>query len=116
MKIDSGHYFWTVDLVNKKAEALALTKVALIGKFNDWTPATEVVLTFDAESGLYVGTVTLVDDDQIKVRFNENWDYCLGGTLDALSGVGDNISVTTGGTYQAKLDLNGAKLTLTAQN
>ncbi len=116
MKIDSGHYFWTVDLVNKKAEALALTKVALIGKFNDWTPATEVVLTFDAESGLYVGTVTLVDDDQIKVRFNDNWDYCLGGTLDALSGVGDNISVTTGGTYQAKLDLNGAKLTLTAQN
>ena len=113
LSVEDGSYFWTVDLEKKTATAVKITKVALIGSFNEWKDDTEVQLTFDAESCSYSGSVTLPADAQLKVRFNTNWDYCLGGELTKLSGVADNIKVAEAGTYNVKLELNKGTLTLT---
>ena len=111
LKIADGVYFWTVDLDKKTAVALPITKVGLIGNFSSWSE--DVELTFNAEDNTYNGTVTLDANAELKVRFNGNWDYCLGGELTKLSAVADNIKVTEAGTYAAKLNLNKGTLTLT---
>ena len=115
MTIAAGTYFWTVDLVNNTASAVAVNKVGLMGTFNGWADDKEVFLTEQADH-TYTGSVTLAADDSLKVRLNSNWDLALGGALDALSGVGGDIKVTTAGTYQVKLDFNARTLTLIPAN
>ena len=110
MTIDEGTYFWTVNLESKTATALKVEKVGLIGSFNEWSD--DVVLTFNAEDYTYNGTVTLGENAELKVRFNGNWDYSLGGDLNRLQAVNDNCKVAEAGTYTAKLDLNKGTLTL----
>ena len=116
MTIADGTYFWTVNLAAESpvATALAVTKVGLIGKFNGWSD--DVELTFDATTLTYTGNVTLVEDDEIKVRFNGNWDYALGGSAEKLSAYGGNIAVADAGTYKAVVNLNKGTLTLTPAN
>ena len=111
MTIEEGTYFWTVNLASKTATALKVDKVGLIGSFNEWSD--DVVLTFNAEDHTYNGTVTLGENAELKVRFNGNWDYSLGGDLNRLQAVNDNCKVAEAGTYTAKLDLNKGTLTLT---
>ena len=111
MTIEEGTYFWTVNLESKTATALKVEKVGLIGSFNEWSD--DVVLTFNAEDHTYNGTVTLGENAELKVRFNGNWDYSLGGDLNRLQAVNDNCKVAEAGTYTAKLDLNKGTLTLT---
>ena len=110
MTIEEGTYFWTVNLASKTATALKVEKVGLIGSFNEWSD--DVVLTFNAEDHTYNGTVTLGENAELKVRFNGNWDYSLGGDLNRLQAVNDNCKVAEAGTYTAKLDLNKGTLTL----
>lgn len=110
MTIDEGTYFWTVNLESKTATALKVEKVGLIGSFNGWSD--DLVLTFNAEDHTYNGTVTLEENAELKVRFNGNWDYSLGGDLNRLQAVNDNCKVAEAGTYTAKLDLNKGTLTL----
>lgn len=116
MTIADGTYFWTVDLAadSPAATALAITKVGLIGSFNSWSD--DVELTFNSADLTYTGNVTLEANANFKVRFNGNWDYALGGSLDKLSAYGDNISVTDAGTYKVVVDLNKATVTLTPAN
>ena len=111
MTIEEGTYFWTVNLASKTATALKVDKVGLIGSFNEWSD--DLVLTFNAEDHTYNGTVTLGENAELKVRFNGNWDYSLGGDLNRLQAVNDNCKVAEAGTYTAKLDLNKGTLTLT---
>ena len=113
MTIADGTYFWTVDLAAEapKAVALPISKVGLIGSFSGWND--EVELTFSATDNTYTGSVTLEDNAEFKVRFNGNWDYCLGGALNKLSAFAGNIKVTEGGLYSVVLNLNKNTLTLT---
>ena len=111
MTIDEGTYFWTVNLETKTATALKVDKVGLIGSFSGWTD--EVELTFDATDCTYNGSVTLEANAELKVRFNGNWDYSMGGELTRLSAVEGNAKVADAGDYDAKLDLNKGTLTLT---
>ena len=116
MTIADGTYFWTVDLAAESpvATALAITKVGLIGSFNGWSD--DVELAFDATTLAYTGTVTLEDNAEFKVRFNGNWDYALGGSLDSLSAFRDNIKVESAGEYKVVVDLNKAAITLIPAN
>ena len=111
LTIADGVYFWTVNLADNTATALSVSKVGLIGSFNGWSEDLE--MTFSAEDKTYSATLTLEADAELKVRFNGNWDYCLGGEPGKLSAVGGNLKVAEAGSYTAKLDLNKGTLTLT---
>jgi hypothetical protein len=113
MTIADGTYFWTVDLAAEAPNAVALpiTKVGLIGSFNTWSE--DVALTFNSTDNTYTGSISLEANAEFKVRFNGNWDYCLGGALNKLSAFGGNIVVAEEGTYAVVLNLNKGTLTLT---
>ena len=114
MAIADGTYFWSVNLVENTATALPITKVGLIGSFNSWSE--DVELAFNEADNTYNGEITLEDNAEFKVRFNGDWNYCLGGDVDALSAFGGNIILANGGTFGVTLDLNKATLTLVPAN
>ncbi|MGN1221001.1 MAG: SusE domain-containing protein, partial [Candidatus Cryptobacteroides sp.] len=74
--IADGTYFWEVNFTTKTAKATPITKVGMIGGFNGW--GGDADMTFDPETLMYVGEVTLNAGDEWKFRFNGGWDYNYG--------------------------------------
>jgi len=110
MTIDNGTYWWTVDLAKNKATAIAIEAVSLSGSFNNWG---DTEMTFDSDNLVYTLTQDLSAGDKIKVKFNNGWDYNLGGDTSALTMGGGDIAVTDAGTYTITLNLcKTATLTL----
>lgn len=113
MTIDAGIYWWNVDLTANTARATPITKVGIIGSFNEWS--TDVEMTAGQDDA-FSATVTLEANAEFKIRFNANWDLALGGTTDALSAYGGNITVAEAGTYTVTAFLNHRTITLTPAN
>ncbi|MBO6238147.1 MAG: SusF/SusE family outer membrane protein [Bacteroidales bacterium] len=114
MMVADGTYWWNVNLVENTATALSIDKVGLIGSFNSW--ADDEAMTFDASTLTYTATLTLDAGAEVKVRFNGNWDYNLGGNLEALTPGGANLVIGEAGTYKVTLDLtHTAKITFEKQ-
>ncbi|MBR1576264.1 MAG: SusE domain-containing protein [Bacteroidales bacterium] len=114
--IPAGTYWFNVDLEAGTATAFAITKVGLIGSFNDWSG--DVEMSFDETALTYSGTITVGDNAEFKVRFNGNWDYSLGDDPTDLNGIGaGNVKIEKAGTYKVVLDMahNSPSLTVTAQ-
>ena len=111
----AGTYFWKVDLVANTATAMEITKVGLIGDFNDW--ADDVEMSFDATTLTYSGKITTTAADQgFKVRFNGNWDYSMGGDINELTSLnGANISIAAAGEHTIVLDMASATPKLTIE-
>jgi len=113
MTIAAGKYWWNVDLEKSTASAVLITSAGIMGSFNSWTD--EVALQ-EQDDHTFVGEVQLGAEDEIKIRFNSNWDYALGGNPEALSAFGGNIKVATAGTYRLKLNLNARTLEVVPSN
>ena len=118
MSIAAGTYFWTVTMneTTQTAVALPVTKVTVLGSFNEWSEDSEVMLVRNGETKLYEANVTFPANTKFKVRFNGNWSYALGGSLDSLSAFGGDITVEQAGTYLLKLNLNAGVITLVPAN
>ncbi len=117
MMIADGLYRWDVDLDAMTAKATPLTKVGLIGSAfgaDGWSDD-QVELVRDAADGLYKAAGVTFVDGVIKVRFNGEWTYSLGGALDNMVHNGADVTVTAG-KFDLALDLTHTphKLTLTA--
>ncbi len=119
MSIPDGLYRWDVNLKENTAKATPLT-VGLIGSAttgsNDTGWTTDIDFTRDEADGLYkINDLTLYDGE-MKVRFNDGWDWSLGTSLDDMQDGGSNI-VVKAGTYDLALDLTHTpiKMTLTAK-
>lgn len=109
MMLPDGSYFWSIDIAseNKTAKAVPITKVGLIGSFNGW--ADDLEMTFDPDTHTYKGKVTLAANDEVKIRFNGNWDYNLGmNDSNQLVAGGANIVVAAAGEYDVEIGLTGA--------
>lgn len=120
MTIPYGVYFWDVTLSDplQKTGVARVVPIVSVGLIGDATPEAWVAqtnMTYDATDHLYKLTATLTEGE-IKVRFNDNWDYNLGGDPAALTYDGENMKVFFG-TYDITLDLTHtpAVLTLTAK-
>lgn len=113
MTIPDGTYFWSVDLTAQTAQAIAINKVGIIGSFGTYNWDADLEMTFDATTLTYTVTQEFAAGNEFKIRFNENWDYNLGGVLDALRVNGDNIVVAEAGTYTLVLDMAHQTPTLT---
>ena len=117
MMIADGLYRWDVDLDAMTAKATPLTKVGLIGNAfgaDGWSDD-QVELVRDAADGLYKAAGVTFVDGVIKVRFNGEWTYSLGGAVDTMGHNGADVTVTAG-KFDLALDLTHTphKLTLTA--
>ena len=113
MTIAPGTYWWNVDLEAKTAQATPITKVGIIGSFNEW--AADVEMTAGQDDA-FSATVTLEANAKFKIRFNGNWDLALGGSTDALSAYGGDIEVAEAGTYLVTVFLNHRTISLNPAN
>ena len=82
--------------------------MGLISSASNWTEDYELVL----KDNVYVGRVTLSEDEEFKFRANGSWDYNLGsydavvsGTVVNLVPDGPDMKVAVAGTYDVVLNL-----------
>ncbi len=69
-------------------------------------------MTWDAAGKVMKATLNLTVGE-IKFRANDGWDLNLGGDLNALTIGGDNIQITSAGSYTVTLNLAASKATIT---
>ncbi len=116
LTLPNGTYWFNVDMEAATATAFAITKVGLIGSFNNWSD--DVEMTFDEASLTYSGMISVNSAAEFKIRFNGNWDYSLGDDPTDLNCIGaGNVKIEKAGTYKIVLDMahNSPSLTITAQ-
>jgi len=123
---DAGSYdFWYVPAVDMAYVAATGEKVGvvpdtygLVGTVNDWGNSGVGDLAMSEEGGYYVTKgVKLTTDDQIKIRFNNEWNDAenygsqVAGIVDINTGVtlvngsgAQNMSVSLEGTYDIYFD------------
>lgn len=116
MTIPYGIYYWDVKLSDPiqkvgAATVVPITSAGLIGNALAGGWDAEVPMSYDPNQHVYK-LVTEMTDGEMKIRFNDSWDYNLGGDPAALTPGGDNISVVAG-TYEIVLDLVHTPNTLT---
>ena len=109
--VESGLYWAEVTITNTAAandeetgtvKLIPITKVGIIGNFNDW--GGDVEMTPEPGFGVWKAENVDLGDGGWKFRMNGEWTFNLGGTkLDNLTQDGDNIP--DGGTHTVILDL-----------
>lgn len=84
---------------------LLKTDWGLIGNATPGGWSDETPLQYDKTLDLWIGGMHLTDAD-VKFRANHNWDYNLGGDINALSYNGANITIDLEDDYAITLDLS----------
>ncbi len=100
----AGDYAITLDLSHPNAYTYSANTWGIIGAavpVTGWD--SDHKLTWDATNKVFTITLALTAGEY-KFRANTAWDLALGGTLDALSTTGANLSVAAAGTYKITLD------------
>ncbi|NID11041.1 SusE domain-containing protein [Fibrivirga algicola] len=115
IKVTAGTYKVTFNL-NASSYAVEKFSWGVVGDatLNGWN-GPDQNLTYDPSTDQWFTLTTLKAGD-IKIRQNNDWAVNYGGSAGKLSAGGDNIKITTPGTYLIVADLKptGLKYTLTA--
>lgn len=119
-----GYYYVKVDMTAATVEAMPVTKVGLIGDFNNWGGDAEFV--YNTETQLWtLSGLALTATQGFKVRFNGAWVVNRGAdaasephlmpdaTSVAVAHNGKNMTVAADGTYDLVLNLSVYPNTLT---
>ena len=102
--VATGYYKMTVDLANLTYEiGTQITTIGVIGSFpgNEWA-SDNAKLEYNAETGAWEGTCTIPDGVKFKFRANNDWAINWGGTADALTQGGPDMTIAAG-TYYIRL-------------
>lgn len=106
---DAGFYRLTANLGATPATYTATKTVwGLIGDATAGGWNTSTAMTFNAATSSWSVTTDLAAGS-FKFRANDAWDINLGGSATNLTYGGDNISVTTAGSYTITLNLGNPK-------
>lgn len=105
----AGTYSVMLDLSAPLKYKYALTKWSIIGDAaGGWSNDVDMV---PHANNTWTLTTTLAVGD-LKFRANHDWTINLGGTPSKFTFGGDNIKITTPGTYTITLDLNNGTYTI----
>lgn len=103
-------YWVEVNLGSLTYSTTAITKVGMIGGFNDW--AGDLEMTPSADLLTWTADLDLAADTELKVRFNGDWAINLGAPATNLVFNAGNIAVAAG-SYAVTLNLTTHPYTLT---
>ncbi|MBQ8487633.1 MAG: SusE domain-containing protein [Prevotella sp.] len=95
----AGFYQVNVDMTTMTWSISPITSVSIIGGFNGW--ADDVEMTYNADGGYWECTTSEVEGE-FKFRANHDWAINWGGSVNALTQDGSNLSLDAG-TYTFKL-------------
>lgn len=110
---DEPILYLTIDTKKKTVAKETVTKVAMIGSFNDWKDTTEPEFTYDPAENVWKSPVLALDGGEWLLRLNASWDYKYGSAVASsdieggyeITKGGDNIAAPTGN-YIVKLHTN----------
>lgn len=94
-------------------ELIPVTSVGLIGSFAASGWGSDVKMTSNDNGVTWSADVTFAKGDSYKIRFNESWDYNLGGDIKALSLDGADIVADEAGEFTLTLTVQPGIPTLT---
>lgn len=101
LNADEGFYYADVNIKDMTYTITSITSVSLIGTVKgNWD--TDVDMTFDSSvaGAQKIWTITAdLNAGLFKFRMNHDWALNLGGTADALTQGGDNITLAESGNY-----------------
>ena len=105
------YYSFKLDASNFDGPVLTMNKgfnsVSVIGSIAGTGWDTDFEMTQDPYRQIfYVDIENVAAGSEFKFRFNESWDFNLGGDVNKLSNGGDNLKIEEGGNYRIYLDLN----------
>lgn len=111
---DESILYLTIDTKKKTVSREIVTKVALIGDFNEWDEKTEPEFTYDPTENVWVSPVIAFKGSEWLVRLNGNWDYKYGSAVASsdieggyeITKGGNNITGAPTGNYIVKLHTN----------
>ena len=105
IKVDpSGLYYVVANFNDMTVGLTEITSISVIGDFNSW--GGDAPLAPNATYSVWSGDVDFTSAGGWKFRMNNGWDLNLGGTMDKLTGGGDNLQVGEPGVYTVTLDLS----------
>ena len=102
ISVEAGNYIVTYD---PDAETILIEETGwgLVGTINGWGNTADIILKEEGDF-LVAKNVAMTADDEIKIRYNQNWDVNRGGrtavdkAIQAVPG-GDNIKPGVAGNY-----------------
>lgn len=84
--VPAGFYFISLDKKFDNIEMIEVKHLSLIGDaLGGWDPEHEVDMVYNAEANTFVAAEANFVAGAFKLRFNHDWTYSMGGTLDAVS-------------------------------
>ncbi len=105
-------YYIVLDLSNPNKYTYSANRWGIIGSATADQWDSDQNMTWDAAGKVMKATLNLTVGE-IKFRANDGWDLNLGGDLNALTIGGDNIQITSAGSYTVTLNLAASKATIT---
>ena len=108
IEVPSGVYNIAISKKFNTLEMIQVETVSMIGSaVGDYSWGADVDMTYDAAAKQFVVAETAVVPGEFKFRFNHDWTYSMGGTLEAVSSTtGENIASTKEGNYKVVLDVS----------
>lgn len=112
----NGCYYVTANIATLEYSIALMTSCGVIGDATPkgWDGQTNLVQD-SANPMIYRGTINFKGSGEWKIRFNDNWDYNLGGNMDNLTVGGDNIKTPGAGNKTVTVDLSKFPYTVTVQ-
>ncbi len=100
-----GIYFFNVNTTDLTWTSWEVASVGIIGDATPGGWSDDTDLAYEGNL-VWSGTMALVGGKEYKFRFNDAWDFSLGGSLDDLDeNNGDNLKCDADGTYDVTLKL-----------
>jgi hypothetical protein len=96
-------YAITLDLSHPLEYTYSANRWGIIGSATPDGWNSDQNMTWDAVNNVFTATIVLTTGE-IKFRANDDWGVNFGGSLGALTQGGDNIAVSTAGTYVITLN------------
>jgi hypothetical protein len=110
---NTADYAITLDLSHPNVYTYSANTWGLVGAFTNWSGNPDVDMTWDSVNHVFTATANIIAAGEWKFRANHDWGVNFGGTLDALTQGGGNLSFATPGNYTVTLDPWARKATVT---
>ena len=93
---DEPILYLTIDTKKKTVAKETVTKVAMVGSFNEWNDKTEPEFTYDSAENVWKSPVLALDGGEWLLRLNASWDHKYGSAV-ASSDIEGGYEITKGG-------------------
>lgn len=98
-----GMYFIQLDKKLGKLTMVQVVNLEIIGDFNSWSSGVAMEWNADGKYWISSDAIEMSKEGGFKFRFNSDWTFSFGGSLDNVAFGAGNIPFSSTGTYKISL-------------